>query len=105
VPDNFGTDLTLVAYNARDLGYNFLYAVPEKSENVSLPAHPARILQFIHTGGSCGYPGDCNNMSPYQAGLEFHIDSLPALAYIKLWKSRPVDAAAAADMVFVIEMN
>jgi hypothetical protein len=100
-------ELELVAYNARDLGFNYLYLVPEKSENVisfSPSTTPVFIKQFIHCGGSCGYPGGCNNMSPDQPELRIKVDNVPAAAYIKLWRNNPQDVNQPADMVFVIDM-
>jgi len=96
--------VTLVAYNARDFGWNYLSVSAEQSKNVTGAPNPTQILQFIHTGGSCGYPGGCNNMSPYQDGLVITVGQLPAIAYIKLWKNRPSDPSSPADMVFIIEM-
>lgn len=101
----FRQKLYLAAYNARDFGYNHLYVSPQESENITAATQPARLIQFIHTGGSCGHPGGCNNMSPHQPEMEITVDALPALAFIKLWKQAPADAAAPADMVFAIEME
>jgi hypothetical protein len=97
--------LELVAYNARDFGYGFLYVDPDNSPGVSGYKGVGPIRQFIHTGGSCGYPGGCNNMSPAQDEMQISVTSLPAAAYIKLWKNEPSDPAAPADTVFVIKMK
>lgn len=95
----------LIAYNARDLGFNYMYNVPEKSKNVlSKQGSPVALGQYIHCGGSCGYPGGCNNMSPEQEVMQINIDQTPATLYIKLWKSTPLDSGQPADMVFIIEM-
>jgi len=97
----------LVAYNARDFGFNYLYIDAEKSKNI-LPcqasAQPVLIKQFIHCGTSCGYPGGCNNGSPDQPELLVKLSDVPALLYIKLWKKKPFAAGAPQDMIFVIEL-
>ena len=99
--------LTLIAYNARDFGFNYLFIDSEESKNI-LPcpatAGPVLIKQYIHCGGSCGYPGGCNNMSPDQPELNIKFSTLPAVVSIKLWKSKPSDMQMPADFVFVIEM-
>ena len=97
-------NLTLVAYNARDFGYHFLQVSSTQSNNVVASPEIVPIEQFIHTGNSCGYADGCNNMSPFQQGLEISVNKLPALAYIKLWKNQPSDAEQAADIIFIIEM-
>ena len=99
--------LSLIAYNARDLGYAYLYVDPKKSQNITwmgTNGKAARLGQFIHRGGSCGYPGGCNNMSPYIQELEMKVKSLSARAYIKLWRRSPKDVNAVADMTFIIDM-
>ena len=99
---------TLVAYNARDFGFNYLYVVPEKSQNIitsSSEVAPALIRQYIHCGGSCGFTGGCNNMSPNQQELVITISSIPAVAYIKLWRDNPENCDKKADMIFVIKMK
>lgn len=61
--------LRLVAYNARDFGYNFIYIDSQKSSGIvpnNPDKRPIRIRQFIHLGSSCGHPVGCNNMSPVQ---------------------------------------
>ena len=95
----------LIAYNARDLGFNYLYIVPDKSKNILSSSGGLVLLgQYIHCGGSCGYPGGCNNMSPEQRELQIKVDQTPATLYMKLWKNKPSGSEQAADMIFVIEM-
>ena len=97
----------LIAYNARDFGFNYLYIDPEKSENIlSAKASSAvmPIQQMIRCDGACGYPGGCNNVSSHQPGMLIDVDSTPALVYIKLWKKEPKDSGEPPDMAFVIEM-
>lgn len=81
----------IVAYNARDFGYNYLAIMPQYSRNISITHdHPVAINQFIHCGNSCGYPGGCNNMSPYNKDLfDLTLGAVPAQAVIFLWKKPP----------------
>ena len=97
----------LVAYNARDLGFNYLYVVPQDSENVVFldkRVQPIPLRQYIHSGGTCGFKGGCNNMSPWEEKFRIYVKDLPARAYIKLWKAKPRDINESADMIFVIDM-
>lgn len=98
---------TLVLYNARDLGLNYMYIDTSKSVNLvpdRLDDKLAPIRQFIHCGDSCGYPGGANNMSPYDPAYEIKLLNTPAKAYIKLWSDRPDNRDIRADMVFIIEL-
>ncbi len=97
----------LVAYNARDLGFNYLYVVPKNSKNIVFldeRVRPIPLRQYIHRGWSCGYRGGCNNMSPWLKRFRIKVNGLPARAYIKLWRQKPQDVNQPADMVFIIEM-
>jgi len=100
--------LELVAYNARDLGYKYLYIDMKKSRYITLLAGKPRIIripQFIHVGGSCGYPGGCNNMSPYCKDLLFRSKRYPSRVVCKLWKNKPINEYTPADMEFVVDMR
>lgn len=100
--------LTLIGYNASDFGFRFIYVDPEKSQNVHSPnqsQHAINNAQMLHLGGSCGYTGGCNNMSPYIAELIIQVPNVPARAYIKLWKEAPANVRSDPDMTFVIDMN
>jgi hypothetical protein len=96
----------LVAYNARDLGYNFIQVDSRFSKGLDKPpAHIIPISQFIHCGGSCGYPGGCNNMSPGIRELDqFHLTCLPAQAVVYLWRQKPGNNPT-ADFVVVINFQ
>jgi hypothetical protein len=99
--------LTLIAYNARDFGYNYLAIDFNRSFNIfhsSSADKPVFIKQYIHNGNSCGYPGGCNNMSPDQPELRMEIIRLPAIAAIKLWKDKPSSVQQPADVLFIIDM-
>jgi hypothetical protein len=99
----------LVAYNARDFGYNWLWVNPKESSNIDClhkMDEPVHIRQMIHCGGSCGYPGGCNNMSPSMPIIdEIAYGALPAKAYVELWKEKPSDVSQQPDMVFVINLE
>lgn len=99
----------LIAYNARDFGFNYIYLDPLKSMNIT-PANktsnPTQIKQMIHCGNSCQYPGGCNNMSPAQPEIDVFICSkLPARANIKLWKSSPLSKDSPADLTIFMDLR
>lgn len=99
---------SLIAYNARDFGYRYIYLDAHNSPGVRPWAtnRPVEITQFIHCGGSCGYPGGCNNMSPYIAELDRNsLLKLPARAYLKLWSNEPPSASSQADFTFIIDFK
>lgn len=110
--DDYARSLGLVAYNARDFGFEFL-AVDTKRTRSFRPDNGGdkviRIPQFIHKGGSCGYPGGGNNMSPRCPDLDDNrlesVKKLPAYVYLKLWSAQPDSAAKAPDMWYIIEIR
>lgn len=100
-------NLNLIAYNARDLGYNYFYLVPDKSPNIisgNKTTQAVPINYFFHKGGSCGHPQGCNNMSPDDANFWFEVKRLPARIYTKLWKNQPKNSKEKADMIFIINL-
>jgi len=56
----------------------------------------------LHTGGSCGYSGGCNNGSPDQPYMDMHINSFPAKLCIRLWKKMPTSKDAQADLYVIM---
>jgi hypothetical protein len=96
----------LAAYNARDLGYNFIKVDYRLSKGLKhTEADVIEIKQYIHCGGSCGYPGGCNNMSPAVKELDdFHLTALPAQAIIYLWRQKP-SGNQAADLTLVMNFQ
>ena len=92
-----------------DLNLNYLHVSPKWMVNVfkaDLSAEPVRIQHFIHCGGSCRYPGGCNNGSPYQEELDgYRVNALPARLDVLLWHERPNDAGQPADMLFTIQIR
>lgn len=97
---------SLVAYNARDMGYSFIYLDTKRSKDVENDNHPhdaTFIQQFIHCGGTCGYPGGCNNMSPFIAEIDrCRLNKLPASAVVYLWKERPASVESKPDFTYYI---
>ncbi|MBU0469582.1 MAG: hypothetical protein KKD07_07485 [Candidatus Omnitrophica bacterium] len=107
----FNESFVFERMNAIDFGYNFIFIDPSLSKGVK-PTPDSRVLKevcylrgFIHLGGSCGYPGGCNNGSPHQPELYFQISDVPAKIYCKLWKKRPESKKDEADFIFVVELD
>lgn len=101
---------SLVAYNARDLGYSYIYFNPEKSINVlnDNPTHDAVFIkQMIHCGGTCGCTTTCcNNMSPFIEEIDrLRFTKLPARAVVYLWKEAPASIEKSPDMTVLIEFR
>lgn len=103
--------LQLIDYNARDFGYQYIHVDSIQSHHVEPQADAGMFTDvvpmkgFIHLGGSCGYPGGCNNASPHQPDLIFRIKSVPALLNCKLWKERPAGPDQRADFTFIIRLD
>lgn len=107
-PDKDNRIVDLVAYNARDFGLHWLYVDESSSVNVEwfgTSGQAARIRQFIHLGGSCGYPGGGNNLSPYQRDLQIRVPKFPATAHIRLWHNRPDDINMPPDLSVNLHME
>jgi len=102
-------EFDLVAYNARDFGLRYLLVSYNDSRNVAKtdpPTTPIAIPQFIHRGGSCGYPGGCNNMSPATPAIQgLKIRAMPAELVVLLWDDKPTSAEQPAGMTFVIHFR
>lgn len=99
---------SIIGYNARDFGFHYVYMDPHKSTGIKPwnMVEAVELNQFLHCGGSCGYPGGCNNMSPYISALEENIiTQLPARAYFKLWREPPATVGNPADFTFVINFK
>jgi hypothetical protein len=99
----------LIAYNARDLNLSYIFVSYQDSQNIykqDIPTTAYANPQFIHQGGSCGYPGGCNNMSPYTPEIdELEITGFPAKLVIWLWKSEPASLKQKPDMVFILNFR
>lgn len=99
----------LVAYNARDFGYDYMFISPTQSaniENTDKNKDVVQIRHYIHTGDSSKYPGGCNNMSPAMAQIDDIVyTKLPARATVYLWKQRPPSVTAKPDLTFVVDLK
>ena len=90
--------------NARDLGYNYVFADKVKNirfkNSVNFSTEITQTSGFFHRGGSCGADGGCNNYSPYEGRYHFYVNNLqsPVSLHMKLWKERPADPSVEADM-------
>lgn len=102
---DYQRQLILVAYNARDFGFNYLAVDSARSKNIDAKTGVAQIKQFIHPGPSCGIEGGCNNMSPDQPELSLSVRTLPARANVALWRQQPASASAKPDLWFILEME
>lgn len=102
-------EFSLIAYNARDFGFDYIYVSYADSQNVSKANAPTAAYanpQFIHRGGSCGYPGGCNNMSPVTPDIDdIHLDGLPAKVMVWLWREKPQSVAQVPDMRYAIHFR
>ena len=103
--DQFG----LIAYNARDFGFNYIYLDCNKSMNIVNSVEvtePVLISQMIHCGGSSQYPGGCNNMSPAIVNIDrIAFTKLPARAKVLLWKDEPANLETPPDMTCLIDFH
>jgi hypothetical protein len=104
------TAFSLVAYNARDFGFNWIWLAADKSINIENYANPkvepVQIKQMIHCGGTCGYKGGCNNMSPLTMSIDrIKYAKLPARAYVMLWKEKPKNVTDEPDMTFLVDLK
>ena len=92
--------------NAIDFGVPYVYATEvnnlhfTNAQNIGNTVY--RFRDFIHVGGSCGYPGGCNNGSPRQPETEFQINAYPASATFKLWRHQPSSPEDPADLTYEI---
>jgi len=102
--------MSLIGINARDFGYQYAHIDAEKSIGISdyyggrLTTDAVELRDFIHRGGSCGYPGGCNNLSPDNPEQDFTISKIPGTIYFKLWKSKPASTGQEADFTFIINL-
>ncbi len=100
----------LIAYNARDFNLNYVLVRYDLSTNIDKvgerPTAPFAISHYIHQGGSCGYPGGCNNMSPSTPPIQdLLVRQAPAEAVIHLWADRPTNRDVPPDMVVVLKFE
>lgn len=111
-PLAIGKDSTfeLIAYNARDLGFNYVFIPLNGSVNIDndhgeLKA-PLWLHQFIHCGNSCRYPGGCNNMSPAVPETDdLRITKLPAQLKLLFWRHQPETVSETPDITYTIHFD
>lgn len=102
------SSFSLIGYNARDFGLRYIYMDPHKTSGIKPwpQAKAVYLNQFLHCGGSCGYPGGCNNMSPYIQEMDANeLLRLPAQAYFKLWYDEPESVGDPPDFTFIINFK
>ncbi len=106
---NTNARLSLEVINARDLGLNYVYIPPTWAYNMKVNSPMTGTMlnpQFVHCGGSCGYPGGCNNMSPSTGWLDnFELTKVPARIILMFWKKAPVTGREPADMTFTVNFR
>lgn len=99
----------LISYNARDFNLNYIYVSYVDSTNIGKNPEPTEayaIPHYIHQGGSCGYPGGCNNMSPPSPPIDgLELTGLPARIVIWLWREMPDTIEKSPDLVYVIRFQ
>lgn len=99
----------LYAYNARDFNLRYIFVSYPDSLNILKENEPAGAYanpQFIHQGGSCGYPGGCNNMSPATPPIDnIQIFSWPVRVVIRLWESDPGSVTTPPDVEYVMHFK
>ena len=101
--------LNLVALNARDFDYNFLYVDPLASKNIESLNHsdrPLPIRQSIQLATTCGYRGGCNALKGADQGsLGIKVIGLPAVVQVKLWKERPAQVSDRQDFTVRLDLE
>lgn len=101
--------IDLISYNARDFNLNYIYVSYTDSINIGKNPQPTEayaIPHYIHQGGSCGYSGGCNNMSPPSPPIDgLELTSLPARIVVWLWREMPDTLENPPDLVYVISFQ
>jgi hypothetical protein len=109
VSNSWGGMIELIAYNAKDFGLNYIYVSYKDSSNISKDNEPAVAYnnpQFLHRGGSCGYPGGCNNVSPQTPPIDqIRMQGYPAKIVIRLWQADPKAVEQPPDMTYIIHID
>ena len=109
-PLTFPSQFSLVAYNARDFGYEYIWLNLSKSVNVlndNRCRQPVFIRQMLHCGGTCQYDFfGCNNMSPFIKEIDrCRFTGLPARAAVYLWRDEPESVVVKPDFTFLLEFK
>lgn len=106
-PNYIGSAMFIDETNARDFGYNWLWA--KKNKNVKFASttnnfsiRPYKVLGVYKKGTSCAIKDGCNNYSPYQKELVFGIVDLPSSLEIKMYKNKPKAIGQKPDITYIM---
>lgn len=105
-------EFNVVGLNARDAGFEYItspdfvngyfydrtWVGGQLVDNPNVAHEVFKMNDFIHLGSSCRYQDGCNNISPLQSYLHFGIEKYPAEISLKLWRKRPNNRSAKADL-------
>ena len=80
--------------NARDLGYDWVYAYNKKgvffeNKTNNMSIKPYKMKGYYHKGFACGLKEGCNNYSPFQSNMIFNIKKEGGYINFKLYKKQP----------------
>ncbi len=99
----------LITLNARDWGFTSIaidYRHTHRISHASPSADPVQIVHYLHAGGSCGFPGGCNNMSPATPQIDdLHVAGLPAEVRLLLWRANSGRVGAAPDLTETLRLE
>lgn len=106
-PNYIGSAMFIDETNARDFGYNWLYAKKKKNIKFANPQNnfslrPYKAQGVYKKGNSCAIKTGCNNYSPYQQELVFGIIELPSSLEVKLYKNKPKTLRQEADITYIM---
>ena len=104
---DYASEMKLVSYNAKDLGFLYFYIDSDESENVkiNIQENATLIPQFIHVGFESGYPGGCNNMSPAFTPLIITVEKVPAKVTVKYWREMPGSVENSPDLKEILYLD
>ncbi|MBL4689673.1 MAG: hypothetical protein JKY37_34110 [Nannocystaceae bacterium] len=106
--DPLPAKLSLNPINAYELGLSTMRVDVAASKGVHAPgrAQSSTTRCFIHEGGSCGYPGNCNNASGPAYRLEFMmLTELPAHVVVQLYEHGASANSGAPDFTWTIRFR
>ncbi len=97
---------SLVGYNARDFGYNYIYVDAGSSSNMAtLPSKVIAIGQslIVKTKGSCA--PKCNDLDGPPQMEGFKLRNLPAKCRLLLWRKEPESHVKTPDLKIDLVFN
>lgn len=99
----------LIAYNARDLNMNFIWADYDQSINVSKEIVPPNVFEISHKiqhNNDCGLAGECNTLDANTPEIQdLKVKNLPAKLILYLWNDRPAAQTDTPDLTYVINIK